>query len=55
MAGPSAPEMTPEFIAYSNGPMLLAQVAPIYVIAALVLLGRCYARALIVKSFRGDD
>ncbi|KAH7068331.1 hypothetical protein BKA63DRAFT_581790 [Paraphoma chrysanthemicola] len=49
------PDMTPEFIAYSNGPMLLAQVAPIYAIAALVVLGRCYVRVLIVKSFRWDD
>jgi hypothetical protein len=55
MAGLPPPEMTPEFIAYSNGPMLLAQVAPIYAIAALVVLGRCYVRAMIVKSFRGDD
>jgi hypothetical protein len=55
MAGLPPPEMIPEFIAYSNGPMLLAQVAPIYAIAALVVLGRCYVRAVIVKSFRGDD
>ena len=55
MAGTPPPEMTPEFIAYSNGPILLAQVAPIYAIAALVVIGRCYVRALIVKSFRGDD
>jgi hypothetical protein len=55
MAPPAPPEMTPEFIAYSNEPILLAQTAPIYAIAALVVLGRCYVRALIVKSFRWDD
>ena len=55
MADTSPPEMTAEFIAYSNGPTLLAQVAPIYAIAALVVLGRCYVRAVIVKSFRWDD
>jgi hypothetical protein len=55
MTGSAEPEMTPEFILYSNGPILLAQVAPIYTIAALVVLGRCYVRAVIVKSFRGDD
>jgi hypothetical protein len=55
MTGPSPQDMTPDFIAYSNGPTLLAQVAPIYAIAALVVLGRCYVRAIIVKSFRWDD
>jgi hypothetical protein len=55
MAATPPPDMTPEFIAYSNGPNLLAQTAPIYAIAALVVLGRCYVRALIVKSFRWDD
>jgi ethanolamine transporter EutH len=48
-------EMSPEFIAYSNGPTLLAQVVPIYAIAVLVVLGRCYVRAVMVKSFRWDD
>jgi hypothetical protein len=55
MVGSPPQAMTPEFIAYSNGPILLAQVAPIYAIAALVVLGRCYVRAVIVKSFPGDD
>lgn len=55
MSDPAPAEMTPEFIVYSNGPMLLAQTAPIYAIAASVVIGRCYVRALIVKSFRWDD
>lgn len=48
-------ELTPEFIAYTNGPNLLAQVAPIYAIAAAIVIIRCHVRAFILKSFRGDD
>lgn len=55
MPGPNPPESTPEFVAYSNGPVLLAQTAPIYAIAAAVVLARCYTRLMIVKSFGRDD
>ena len=54
MPGPP-PEFTPEFVAYSNGPILLAQTAPIYAIAATVVIARCYTRVMIVKSFGKDD
>jgi hypothetical protein len=55
MPGSPLPEFTPEFVAYSNGPILLAQTAPIYAIAAAVVVARCYTRLMIVKSFGRDD
>lgn len=59
MSGAPAPKslsaLSPEVIAYSNGPALLAQTGSMFALAALVVLGRCYTRVLVVKSFGKDD
>lgn len=48
-------DLPPEVLAYNNGPVLLAQTASFFSVAALVVLGRCYTRIFMVKSFGRDD
>jgi hypothetical protein len=48
-------DLPPEIRDYSNGPVLLAQTASIFAIAALVVSGRCYTRGFVIKSFGKDD
>ncbi|KAF2628081.1 hypothetical protein BU25DRAFT_457944 [Macroventuria anomochaeta] len=46
--------LSPEAIAYTNGPVLLARTGPIYAVALLTVLLRSYSRWFIVKSFGKD-
>ncbi|KAF1834932.1 hypothetical protein BDW02DRAFT_317965 [Decorospora gaudefroyi] len=48
-------DLSPEQIAYTHGPVLLAQTVPVFTVAALVVFLRCYIRARVVKSFGKDD
>ncbi|KNG45398.1 hypothetical protein TW65_07930 [Stemphylium lycopersici] len=48
-------DLSPDIVAYRNGPVLLVQTTPAFAVAALVVLLRCYARARILKSFGTDD
>jgi hypothetical protein len=56
MGAPVDPSiLTPEYIAYSNAPMLLTQFGTLFGVAAVVVLLRCYVRAVMIKSFGKDD
>ncbi|KAF2662041.1 hypothetical protein K491DRAFT_710453 [Lophiostoma macrostomum CBS 122681] len=52
-AGPSPP--TPEQIAYTNAPEILAISGSFFAVAALVVLLRCYVRLAMLKVFGLDD
>jgi hypothetical protein len=51
----SAVELTPEYVAFTNAPHLLAMAGSAFSIAAAVVLLRIYVRILVVKSFGRDD
>lgn len=51
----SFPGPTPEELAFDNGPTLLTSTGTMFAIAAVVVLGRCYTRIIMVKSFGKDD
>ncbi|KAI2475879.1 hypothetical protein Ptr902_12705 [Pyrenophora tritici-repentis] len=46
---------SPELIAYSNAHNLIAEAATLCTIAVLTVILRCYARAVVIKSFGYDD
>lgn len=48
-------DLSPEAIAYTNGPVLLAQTGSLYAVALLTVLLRSYSRWFIVRSFGKDD
>lgn len=52
-AGP--PPLTPEQIAYTNAPEILAITGSFFAAAAVVVLLRCYVRLAILKVFGIDD
>lgn len=47
--------LTPEYIAYTNAPVLLTQFGSLFAGASLVVFLRCYVRAVMIKSFGKDD
>ncbi|KAJ8117330.1 hypothetical protein OPT61_g1456 [Boeremia exigua] len=51
----STPDLTPEYIAFTNAHVLLAQASSIFAIAAAVVVARIYVRVHIVRSFGKDD
>lgn len=52
---PDLATLTPEYIAYTNAPKLLAQNGALYGVVAVVVLLRCYIRTIMLKSFGKDD
>lgn len=59
MGTPGSPkklsDLDPDIVAFSNAPALLAQTAPFFSIAALVVIGRCYVRIAMLRAFGRDD
>ncbi|KAH6618479.1 hypothetical protein C7974DRAFT_415853 [Boeremia exigua] len=51
----SSPNLTPEYIAFTNAHVLLAQAGSVFAIAALVVILRIYVRLRMVRSFGNDD
>lgn len=49
------PQLTPEQIAYTNAPEILAITGSFFAAAALVVLLRCYVRLVMLKVFGIDD
>jgi hypothetical protein len=52
---PDVSHLTPQYIAFTNAPALLAKAGSIFGIAASIVLLRIYVRVRIVKSFGHDD
>ncbi|KAF2126638.1 hypothetical protein P153DRAFT_359602 [Dothidotthia symphoricarpi CBS 119687] len=52
---PDLSNITPEYIAYTNAPTLLAQTGALYAAVAVVVLLRCYVRIWMLQSFGKDD
>lgn len=52
---PSATDLTPEHIAFTNAPTLLAEAGSVFGVAAVVVLLRIYVRVRVVRSFGTDD
>ena len=52
-AGP--PPLTPEELAYTNAPEILAISGSFFAVATLVVLLRCYVRLVMLKVFGIDD
>jgi hypothetical protein len=48
-------ELSPDVVAFSNAHALLAQTVTLFGVAALIVFGRCYVRAVILKAFGKDD
>jgi len=48
-------ELDPDVVAFSNAPALLAQTIPFFSLAALVVIGRCYVRIVMLRAFGRDD
>lgn len=51
----SAADLTPEYIAFTNAPVLLAQAGSVFAIAAVVVVLRVYVRVSMLRSFGKDD
>lgn len=47
--------VSPQNLPYSNAPNMLAQTIPFFSLAAIVVTGRCYVRALMLRAFGKDD
>jgi hypothetical protein len=47
--------LTPEYIAFTNAPVLLTQFGSLFAVASVVVFLRCYVRAIMIKSFGKDD
>lgn len=45
----------PDYVAYTNAPVLLTQTGVLFGITALVIILRCYVRAAMLRSFGKDD
>ncbi|XPS73005.1 hypothetical protein M3J09_005159 [Ascochyta lentis] len=52
---PDESVLTPEYIAFTNAPVLLTQFGSLFGVASLVVVLRCYVRAVMIKSFGKDD
>ena len=51
----SAEKLTPDYVAFTNAPHLLAMAGSAFGIAAAVVLLRIYVRVIVVRSFGRDD
>lgn len=54
-ATPDHALLTPEYIAYTNAPVLLTQFGSLFAAASVIVLARCYVRWFMIKSFGKDD
>ncbi|KAJ8118158.1 hypothetical protein OPT61_g815 [Boeremia exigua] len=54
-AVPNESLLTPEYIAFSNAPVLLTQFGSLFAVTSVVVVLRCYVRAFMIKSFGKDD
>ncbi|KAJ4371820.1 hypothetical protein N0V86_008374 [Didymella sp. IMI 355093] len=54
-ANPSNSVLTPEYIAFTNAPILLTQFGSLFAVASVVVFARCYVRWFMIKSFGKDD
>lgn len=55
VGSPSAPDLTSDYIAYTNAPVLLAQAGSVFGIALAVVMLRIYVRVHMLRSFGKDD
>jgi len=49
------PPLTPEYIAYTNAPQIMAIASSFFAIALFVVMLRCYVRITMLKVFGIDD
>lgn len=49
------PTLTPEEMAYTNAPEILAITSTFFAAALLIVLLRCYVRIIMLKVFGIDD
>lgn len=54
-AVPNEALLTPEYIAYTNAPALLTKFGSMFAVTSLIVVLRCYVRAVMIKSFGKDD
>jgi len=54
-ASPDESILTPEYIAFTNAPVLLTQFGSLFAVASVVVFARCYVRWFMIKSFGKDD
>ena len=54
-AAGAPPPPSPEYIAYTNAPEILAITGSFFAVAAVVVLLRCYVRIAMLKVFGIDD
>lgn len=54
-ANPDHSVLTPEYIAFTNAPVLLTQFGSLFGVASVVVFARCYVRWFMIKSFGKDD
>lgn len=47
--------LTPEYIAFTNAPILLTQFGSLFAVTSVIVLLRFYVRACMIKSFGKDD
>lgn len=55
VAVPDQSLLTSEYIAFTNGPVLLGQFGALFAVASVVVFLRCYVRVFMIKSFGKDD
>jgi hypothetical protein len=54
-ASPDQSILTPEYVAFTNAPVLLMQFGSLFAVASVVVFARCYVRWFMIKSFGKDD
>lgn len=54
-ATPEESILSPEYIAFTNAPVLLTQFGSLFAVASVVVVARCYVRWFMIKSFGKDD
>lgn len=52
---PDHSSLTPEYIAFTNAPVLLTQFGSLFAVASVIVLLRFYVRWFMIKSFGKDD
>ncbi|KAJ4992441.1 hypothetical protein SVAN01_02150 [Stagonosporopsis vannaccii] len=54
-AVPNEAMLTPEYIAFTNAPVLLTQVGSLFAVTSIIVFSRIYVRTCMIKSFGKDD
>lgn len=52
---PDESVLTPEYMAFTNAPVLLTQFGSLFAVASVVVFLRFYVRTFMIKSFGKDD